>query len=175
MFGLLKYLGMVLLFTIGVGQTYLYRKVKKQWGNLPVVPAEIVESKLINHSDIEGRRVYEASIRFKYQFQGTEYISDTPLLKSPQLFPDKDIEHALLAKYKIGNIINARVIPDSPKHAFLEVSTFSMLSALAIPLLVLLYALAVFGYGWIAVQMLDYKSPDRVYEGNFMERLQVNS
>ena len=164
MLGILKYLGIVLLFTIGIGQTYLYRKVKKQWDSLPVVGAEIIESRLLDYNDMDDRRIYEAKIRFKYKFRGEEYESETPLLKSPQLFPDKDIELDLLARYKEGDIINARVMPNLPEAAFIEVAPFSKLSAIGIPVLILLYALAVFGYGWLAVNIFNYESRDRTYE-----------
>ena len=164
MLGILKYLGMILLFTVGIGQTYLYRKVKKQWGSLPVVRAEILESQLLDYNDMEDRRVYEAKIRFRYEFRGEQYESETPFLKSPQIFPDKNIEHDLLARYKVGDIINARVMANTPKVAYLEITPFSKLSAIGVPALILLYALAVFGYGWLAVNVLNYESRDRTYE-----------
>jgi len=155
---------MVLLFGIGVGQTYLYRKVKRQWDSLPVVGAEIIESQLLDYNDMDDRRIYEAKIRFRYKYRGEEYESETPLLKSPQLFPDKDIEHDLLARYKVGDIINARVMPNLPSAAFIEVAPFSKLSAIGVPVFVLLYALAVFGYGWFVVNIFNYESEARTYD-----------
>ncbi len=161
MLGILKYIGALLLCSIGFGQTFLYRKVKKQWATLPEVEGEIVESKLLNHNDLDGNRIYEAQIVFKYRFNGNEFESSTPVLKSPQLFPNKDLEHDLLSRYKVGDMVVVRVLPNRPKLAYLEISPFSKLSAILLPVFTVIYFIVVFGYGWATALIFGAESnPD---------------
>ncbi|WP_444946667.1 DUF3592 domain-containing protein [Microbulbifer sp. VTAC004] len=149
MFGILKYIGLVIIVSLGFGQTFVYQRVKKKWNSLPVVDAKIKTSKLKNFTNAEGQRVYEAQIEFEYEYMGVKYSSDTPLLRSPQLFKNNNIEHDLLSRYKEGGSVAVRVMPSSPKNAFIEMERFSKLSAVVIPVLIVIYSLAVFGYGWL--------------------------
>ncbi|QFT54886.1 DUF3592 domain-containing protein [Microbulbifer sp. THAF38] len=149
MFGILKYIGLVIIVGLGFCQTFVYQRVKKKWASLPLVDATITRSKLKNFANTEGRRIYEAQIEFGYEYKGEKFYSDTPLLRSPQLFKDNNIEHDLLNKYKEGDSVKVRLLPDSPKNAYIEVERFSTLSAIAIPVLFILYGVAVFGYGWM--------------------------
>ncbi|WP_428818665.1 DUF3592 domain-containing protein [Microbulbifer sp. MCCC 1A16149] len=166
MLGILKYVGFLILAFIGVGQTYVYRRIQGKWKSFPVVRGEIIESKLANFTNTEGQRVYEANIKFEYDFEGQKYCSDTPLLRSPQLFKDHNFEHELLQKYKVGDRVNVKVLPRSPKVAFIEIEPFSRLSAIAIPILAVLYLAFVFGYGWFMVEVMGHDSDlgDRVFE-----------
>ncbi|MCX2796253.1 DUF3592 domain-containing protein [Microbulbifer thermotolerans] len=158
MFGILKYVGFLILAFIGVGQTYIYRRIQGKWRSFPVVRGKIIESKLENFTNIEGQRVYEASIKFEYEFEGQRYCSDTPLLRSPQLFKDHNLEHELLKKYKVGDHVDVKVLPRTPEVAFIEVEPFSRLSAIAIPILILLYIASIFGYGWFIAEVMGHDS-----------------
>ncbi|WP_444930358.1 DUF3592 domain-containing protein [Microbulbifer sp. SSSA002] len=155
MLSILKYAGLLFLAFAGVIQTYIYRRIQGKWRSLPVVRGKIIESKLVNFINTEGQRVYEANIKYKYDFKGQRYYSDTPLLRSPQLFKDHNLEHELLQKYKVGDHVNIKVLPNSPEVAFIEVEPFNRLSAIAIPILTVLYIAFIFGYGWFMGEMLD--------------------
>ncbi|WP_299597587.1 DUF3592 domain-containing protein [uncultured Microbulbifer sp.] len=154
MFGILKYIGLVVIFGLGFAQTFVYSRVNKRWNSLPLVDAKITTSKLKNFTNTEGQRVYEAQIEFEYEYSGAKYRSDTPLLRSPQLFKDNNIEHDLLSRYKEGEKLKVRVIPGSPKDAYIEMERFSRLSAVVIPVLFIIYSIAVFGYGWFLTSVL---------------------
>ena len=43
---------------------------------------------------------------------------------------------------------NARVVPAVPEMAYLEVAPFSRVSAILLPIITVLYALAIVGYFW---------------------------
>lgn len=140
--------------------------------------AIITTSRLLNHNDVRGSRVYEALLEFEYDFRGKRYRLNTPLLRSMQLFSDKNIEHELLAKYKEHDLVNVRVMPSSPQNAFIEVQPFSLASATGVPMLAILYAATVFGYGWIVVNIFNYESDagDRALPpfSNFAHTVGVN-
>ena len=131
----------------GVGQTYLYLKLKKQWNSFPIVSAVITKSKLFDFTCSGGQRDYEAQISFKYTFRGKDYESDTPALRSPQVFPLYEYESTLLDKYKEGEMYNARVHPNLAEMAFLEIAPLSKLSVFLLPLIILGYFAYLIGLG----------------------------
>ncbi|WP_444939162.1 DUF3592 domain-containing protein [Microbulbifer sp. JMSA002] len=149
MFGVIKYVGLIVIVGLGFCQTFVYLRVKKKWASLPLIDATVTKSKLKNFANTEGQRIYEAQIEFEYEYKEEKFYSDTPLLRSPQLFKDNNIEHDLLNRYKEGDSVSVRLLPHSPKNAYIEVERFSTLSAVAIPILLILYGAAVFGYGWL--------------------------
>jgi len=101
---------------------------------MPVVAATISEARL-DHRNETGRTVYEAIIEFQYNFRGRQYESKSPALRGIQVFPLYEYEANLLEKYKEGGIYNARVFPNMPELAYLEIAPLSRLSILMFPLI----------------------------------------
>jgi hypothetical protein len=147
-FNVAKWLVLVALVVTNTIQIFAYFRVKKVFARLPVVAAEITQRKMFNDYDIDGRRRYEADIRFRYRYQGKEYESQTAALRSAQLFPLWNYERELYERYPIGSVVNARVLPDVPEVAFLEVAPFSVVSAVLLPIATVVYALGIVFYGW---------------------------
>jgi len=146
-FSIFKYGALVVLCFLGIGQTYLYLKLKKHWNSFHIVAATITKSKLFDLTDANGIRKYDAQISFKYRFRGKEYECDTPALRSPQIFPLYEYESTLLDKYKVGEMYNAKVHPNLPEMAFLEIAPLSKLSVFLLPLIILGYAAYLIGVG----------------------------
>ncbi len=136
-----KFVFPFILIAFGLFQTFIYFQLKKRMNKWPVVAAKIIKSVLLDYNDVNGERIYEANIEFEYEFRGQNYTSDTPLLKGYEVFTKWDRESELLTKYKEGNIVNARVCPHAPGISFLEISKFDWLSALLVPLGIILYVL----------------------------------
>ena len=147
-FSILKYGAFVILCFLGIGQTYLYYKLKKNWKYFPVVAATITKSELFDLTSGDGVRSYEAKISFKYSFLGKDYECDTPALRSPQVFPLYEYESTLLDKYKVGEMYNAKVHPNIPEVAFLEIAPLSKLSVFLLPLIIFGYFAYLIGIGW---------------------------
>ena len=142
-----KYGALVVLCFLGIGQTYLYLKLKKHWSSFPVVAATITKSKLFDFTNANGMRSYDAQISFKYRFRSKDYECETPALRSPQVFPLYEYESTLLDKYKVGEIYNAKVHPNFPEMAFLEIAPLSKLSVFLLPLIILGYGAYLVGLG----------------------------
>ena len=151
---LIKYGLFVVLSVIGLGQVVSYKMLKRNWGKFRVVAGEILESRILHYTDTEGKTVFEARIRFKYQFQGKEYESETPALRGPQLFPLFDYESKLVQRYKRGEIYNIRVHPLEPEIAYLEVAPLSKISVVVLPFVLLGYLAYLSGIGWYFSLML---------------------
>ena len=62
----------VALVITNTAQTFLYFRIKKHFNNLPIIAAEIIHSELLNYNNVNGRRVYEADIKYKYRFRGKD-------------------------------------------------------------------------------------------------------
>lgn len=120
----------------------LYFRLKKNWRFFPVVAGTITESRLFDFTSFDTQRTYEAQIKFKYRFREKDYESNTPALRSPQVFPLYEYEQTLLDKYKVGEIHNVRVHPNLPDMAFLEIAPLSKLSVFLLPIIIFGY----FGY-----------------------------
>ena len=103
-FSVIKYGVFVVLAFLGILQTFIYKRLERDWEKLSLVSATITESRLFDHTDSGGVRSYEALIKFKYRFREKEYEADTPALRGVQLFPQYDFEHTLLDKYKEGEM-----------------------------------------------------------------------
>ena len=140
MLGAVKYGFFFILCLLGIGQTFLYLRIKKMWSLLDVVEGKITSSFLY---DLTGRgtgfREYEAIIEFKYNYQGKAFDSKIPVLRSPQTFPNYRFERELLEKYKEGASCEVRVHPDAPELAFLEIAPMSKASIVILPLTILGY------------------------------------
>jgi hypothetical protein len=133
---IVKYAAFIVFAFLGVVQIFVYFRLKKMWSSLPVVAATVTESRLL-HSNIGGTTEYEAIIVFSYSFRGREYESKTPALRSVQVFPLYGYESELLDKYKKGEMYNARVFPNLPDTAYLEVAPLSKLSMFLFPIMTL--------------------------------------
>ena len=136
----------LLLAGTGLLQTILYFKLKKTFERWPTVAAEVTHSVLLNQLDADGRDILEGIINFKYTFRGKEYEVDTPALRSYDLFPSLEYERSLTRRYRVGDIVNARVHPNAPSLAYLEVAPFSRASAILSPIMTLLGIALLFGY-----------------------------
>ena len=136
---IIKYGIFAVLALFGVTQTYLYRKIKREWSTYPVVAGTVIESRLFDQTDSGGTRTYEALIKFKYDFKGKEYESETPALRGPQLFPQYEFELSLLDKYKEGEMYNVKVHPEVPTVAYLEIEPLSKKSMIFLPLIIIGY------------------------------------
>lgn len=166
MLGFLKYFGFSILFGIGVGQSFLYRRVKQNWDFYPVTLGEVLESKLVDHNDADGKRIYEASIRCRYNHLGVEYESDAVVLRAAQLVPNFNYEHKLVQRYKKGSTVEIRVLPNSPDIAIIELAPLNKASVILVPLLIIVYAVLVFGYGWAAHETFTYEGDLEPYNPN---------
>ncbi len=151
----LKWAFFVFLALTNTLQFISYRKLSRAWEKMPVVAATITKSDLANHHDVSGRRTYAADIRFAYSFRGNEYESATAVLPSPQIFHQWGYVTSLLGKYKVGEGYNARVVPNAPDLAYLEVEPLNKLAAIALPLLTIVYGLYLLGLGWVMFAFLD--------------------
>ncbi|WP_250461650.1 DUF3592 domain-containing protein [Microbulbifer litoralis] len=120
----------------GFLQTIIYLKFRKNFQSWPTVAAKIIHSRLLNQLDVEGRRVIEAVIAFEYEFCGKSYRSETPALRGHDLFPDLNYEWDLTKKYRVGDLVNARVHPRTGQVAYLEVAPLSRLSTVLVPLMI---------------------------------------
>ena len=168
MLGILKYVGFIILFGLGIGQSLLYRKIKRNWDSLPVTRGEIIESRLIDHNDIDGNRVYAATIQCRYNHLGTDYESEAVVLRSAQLVPNFNYEHKLVQRYKKGDRVEIRVLPQKPDVAIIELAPLNKASVILVPLIIIGYALLVVGYGWAMNEIFTYESnSDSYYRGQY--------
>ncbi|MDB2409021.1 DUF3592 domain-containing protein [Pseudomonadales bacterium] len=158
MLGIIKYIGFFILFGLGIGQSLLYRKIKRNWSSLPVVRGKIIESKLIDHNDIDGNRVYKASIRCRYNHLGTDYESEATVLRSAQLVPSFNYENQLVQRYKKESNVEIRVLPKKPDVAIIELAPLNKTSVILVPLIIVGYAFLVFGYGWAMHEIFTFES-----------------
>lgn len=136
----------LLLTGMGLLQTIFYFKLKKTFERWPIVAAEITHSVLLNQLDADGRAIVEGVINFKYSFRGQEYEVDTPAIRAYDLFPSLEYERSLTKRYRVGDIVNARVHPNSSSLAYLEVAPFSRASAILSPIMTLLGIALFIGY-----------------------------
>ncbi len=146
----LKWIFFVFLVFTNSAQFYLYRKVKQRWERMPVVAAIITKSALRDYNDLNGNRVYEADIRFEYQFRGNSYESVTPSLEGPALGPRWNYATELVDRYAVGEMYNARVIPEQPDVAYLEVASLNKVAVVLVPALTVAYGLYLFGIVWFS-------------------------
>lgn len=138
---------LIILILLTLIPILLYLKIRKYFEKLPIVAAEITHSKLLDYNDVNGKRIWEAEIKFRYRFRGEDYKASTPALRSPQLFdPHWDFESQLVEDNPVGEFVNVRVIPQYPDMAYIAVAPFSFGSALLLPVITVLYALFLFGY-----------------------------
>ena len=148
LFHVLKFGALILMVVFGIAQTIAYFAIRRQFDQMPIVAAEITESKLVDYIDVERRRTYEAKIKFKYNFRGVEYESDQPALTVIRLFPAFGYESELSKKYPKGAIVNAHIVPSNPKLAYLEVAPFDKLSAILLPIISIGLILYFVGVGY---------------------------
>ena len=129
---------------------------------------EIIESKLIDHNDMDGNRVYEAAIQCRYNHLGTDYESDAMILRSAQLVPNFNYEHRLVKRYKKGDRVEIRVLPHKPDVAIIELAPLNKASVILVPLIIIGYAFLVFGYGWAMHEIFTYENnSDPYYPGQY--------
>ena len=148
---ILKWLVLVGLALTNTIQFIMYRSVRRNWEHYIPVRAIISRSRLIDQLNTDGGRDYQAEIRFTYHWNGKEYESDTAILRGPQLFPLWNYESLLLQKYKQGEHCEARVHPQNPEIAFLEMAPLSKKSAILLPVLTIGYGAAIVAWTiWIA-------------------------
>jgi len=148
LFNILKFGVPLVLALFGLLQTIIYLRLSKVYDALPVVAAEIIESKLRDFHDINERRIFEARIRYTYTFRGEEYIGDTPVLEGPNLFKRFSRTTDLLKRYSVGDIVNARVIPTMPHLAYLEMQPLNKISAILLPAICVGLLLYFGAIGW---------------------------
>lgn len=139
-----------MLVFVNIAQTILYIRIRKYFNKLPLVSAKITHSELLNHTGLNGQRVWEARIRYIYSFRGKKYEGSTPALRSPQLFgPAWGFETRLVEECKVGDFVNVRVVPAAPELAYIKIAPFSFWSAVLLPVITVLYAVFVIGYFWL--------------------------
>jgi hypothetical protein len=59
-FSLIKFGSFIVLCFLGIGQIFIYLKLKKHWESFPVVAATITKSRLFDLTGFGGFRTYEA-------------------------------------------------------------------------------------------------------------------
>lgn len=114
------------------GQFITYLITKKRFEGLPSINGVVTHSKLDNYNDVEGKRVYSANLKFKYEVDNKEYESNTAALRSFQIFPFHDYEHELISKYPEGSSISVKYLPETPSKGYLEIAPLSKLSTVAL-------------------------------------------
>jgi hypothetical protein len=127
----------IIMSLAGVLQTFIYTRTKEVFEHLPVVAGEITHSRLLNQMGLNNEQLLEAIIYYKYTFRGQEYEANTPALRGYDLFPSLEYERSLVNKYKTGDIVNIRVMPEIPDLAYLEVAPLSKSSAILAPVMTL--------------------------------------
>lgn len=159
MWKLLFYLVPAALMIFGLAETYVYTKIKKVFHRLPVVAATITCSRLVHHTNVDGKLEIGAVIKYKYQFRGREYEAETPVLKGYDLFPSLFFYQQLVKDYPLGEVVNARVVPTQPEMAYLIVAPLSKASTILVPLIsigsILLIVGYAFGLGSLVEPILD--------------------
>ena len=134
------------LMALGLFETLLYMRIKKVYHRLPIVAATITYSRLINHTDLDGKREIGAIIKYKYRFRGAEYESETPVLKGYDLFPSLDYYQQLVKENRPGDIVNVRVVPTAPELAYITVAPLSRISTVLAPVISLGSIALIIGY-----------------------------
>lgn len=115
-----------------ITQLLTYIVTKRNFNKFSVVKGIVVSSKLDNHNDVEGKRVYRANIRFQYTLNGRVFEADTAALRSFQMLPFFNYEDELLEKYSEGEPVDVHYFPEKPSRAYLEVAPFSLMSMVAL-------------------------------------------
>ncbi|WP_237059754.1 DUF3592 domain-containing protein [Microbulbifer sediminum] len=134
-----------LLFTmLGLAQTLIYWRFSRTFTGWSRVRAEITHSRLLNQL-IAGRNIVEAIIAFRYEVDGCEYSSKTPVLRSYNLFPSIAYESRLVKKYRPGDMVTARFHPLEPSIAYLERAPISWSSTLLVPAWIALGLAVIYG------------------------------
>ncbi len=149
---IIKWGVLVILLVTNTAQYVFYRGIRRKWNSMPTVSVKILESSLTDHLTVDGERVYEANIRYEYNYGGEIYQSSTPAIHGPLLFPLWNFEADLIKKYKVGETYPAKVSASNPEIAYLEIAPLSRLSAVGLPIMTAAYTLAVIGYSWLVVQ-----------------------
>ncbi len=135
-----------MLVVVFIGQQLSFLLAKRKWAKLPVVAAKIIESKMIDYTDMRGTRHYRASIKYEYEFRGRTYIGETPALEPVSVMPSWGLPRDMVRRYKQGDIVNARVLPNAPKIAYLELVSQSTKQFIVTTILVVLGILLVTWY-----------------------------
>ena len=133
------------LTSLGLFQTLVYWRFSRTFSNWPRVQVEITHSRLLNQLG-DGKNLVEAIIAFKYTVNGREYSSNTPALRSYNLFPSLAYESQLVRKYRRGDIVTARFHPLEPSVAYLERAPLSWSSTLLVPGWIGLAVAVIYGF-----------------------------
>lgn len=167
MWKFLFYLVPAAFMFLGLLETWIYTRIKKIYHRLPVVSATITYSRLIYHTNVDGKTEIGAIIKYKYRFRGEEYEASTPVLKGYDLFPSLSYYRQLVKDYPPGEMVNARVLPTQPDIAYLTVAPLSKASTILVPLISISSIVLIIGYflglGALLEPLLDEWCYDRMY------------
>ena len=131
-----------------VAQSWAYLWIRSRFQSWQPVNATILESRVRSYNDEDGNYVREPFVRFAYSYQGQEYESDRPFMRSFTLGPKYvDLSH-LAAKYGKGEVVQARLNPDVPESCFLEVSKFDYRSVFMMAGLILAVGFGSYFLSW---------------------------
>lgn len=147
------WLFLAFLFLCSIFPTFAYFRLKKFYDRYPIVAAKIIHSELLDYNDVDGRRVWEADIKYTYHFRGQDYEGSTPALRGHQLFsPNWDFESQLVDEHKVGDYVNVRVVPACPELAYITIAPFSFWSAIAAPFYIIVFGALLFGVKFLYVE-----------------------
>ena len=117
-----------LVVLVVVARTLFYLRIRAHWQEWQPVSATILESHINAYTDMDGEYVRSPTIRFSYEFQGKEYTSDEPVLRSFSLGPKFINLTEVIERYSKGDTVTARLHPRFPEFCYLEVERFDFKS-----------------------------------------------
>lgn len=127
-------------------QFFTYLMTKHKYKGMPSITGKVLECKLDNYSDVDGKRIFKANIEIEYEFEAKSYKCRNPILRSFELFPAHEFESELVDSYKVGDQIEVKVNPVKPINGYIAVAPLSIISSVAI----IFAAIAGFSYLYYA-------------------------
>ena len=125
-----------------LGQSWFYQRVRSKFHAWHPVRATILESWVRNYTDMDGDNVREPVIKFSYTYEGREYVSDTPYLRSYTIGPKFIDLSNDASRFNKGDTVTARLHPQFPEVCYIDIAKFDWKS-----ILLLAGGILVFGFG----------------------------
>ena len=129
-------------------QSLLWLRVRAQFRSWQPVTATIVESWIRTYNEMDGEYVKEPVVKFSYTFNGLDYVSNTPFLRSFTLGPRFVNLSELANQYQKGETVVARLNPERPDECYLGVANFDFKSVFLLAAGILLTGAASYFLSW---------------------------
>lgn len=127
---------------IVLAQSWYYHRVRSRFHSWQPVEATVLESWVRSYTDMDGEYVREPVVKFSYSYEGQEYVSDTPYLRS-YFLGSKFVDVSDIAnQFSKGDVLTARLHPQVPEVCYIGIARFDWKS-----ILLLAGGIVVFGFG----------------------------